>query len=86
MKIWYFLQWQWRQFETWQKFWMFAMFLFGCSLSASDERKVYFLYPAVAIVFAFILKWIFYDGIRNAWAEFNKEQEKIVDIMKDPPK
>ena len=85
-KILYFLQWQWRQFETWQKFWMLAMFLFGASLSASEERRPYFLYSALAIVLAFVLKWVLYDGIRNAWIRFNEEQQKLVDIMKDSPK
>lgn len=84
MKIWYFLQWQWRQFETWQKFFMLAMFLFGCSISASDSRKVYFITPALCIVGGFVLKWAVYDGIKNAWAKYNKEQEEIVSILKDP--
>lgn len=86
MKILYFLQWQWRRFETWQKFWMLSMFLFGAGLVASEERKAWFLYPACAIVLCFVLKWVFYDAVRHAWAEFNKEQQQVIDIMKDTGK
>lgn len=82
-KIWYFIQWQYRRLETWQKWWMFAMFLFGGSFSASPELRPYYLYPAMAIIMGFILKWAVYDGIKNAWAKYNEEQEKIIDILKD---
>lgn len=83
MKIWYFMQWQWRQFETWQRFWLLAMFLGGCAFTAPDHYKAYFILAAGAIVLSFVLKWIFYDGVMNAWHKFNQEQEKMVDIMRD---
>jgi len=83
MKIWYFLQWRWRQFETWQRFWLLAMFLFGCALTAPDAYKQFFAVPAAVIILGYVAKWILYDGIKNAWNKYNEEQEEIVKIIKD---
>ena len=85
-KIWNFVQWQWRQFETWQKFWMLAMFFIGAGTGASDPYKVYLLAAGLGIILVFMLKWAVWDGTRNAWARYNEEQQKIVDIMRDGPK
>jgi hypothetical protein len=82
-KILNFLQWQWQRFETWQKCWMLAAFLMGASVSASEPYKIYLLGAGGAIILGFWLKWAIWDGTRNAWASYNEEQEKIVNIMKD---
>jgi len=82
-KILNFLQWQWKQFETWQKFWMLAMFLIGAGVGASEPYKMYLLGMGAGIIFAFMIKWAIWDGTRSAWARYNEEQEKIVNIMKD---
>jgi hypothetical protein len=34
-------------------------------------------------VLGYVLKWILYDGIKNAWNKYNEEQEEIVQIIKD---
>jgi len=30
-----------------------------------------------------MLKWTFWDGIKNSWLEYNKEQEHLIRIMKN---
>jgi hypothetical protein len=85
MKLWYFLQWQWRQFETWQKWWMVGMFSFGFGLAAksgSTQEMVAYAIAAVIMGGGF-LKAMVWDNIRNQWQLFNKEQEQVVDILKD---
>ena len=83
MKIWYFLQWQWRQFDTWQRFWLLGMFLIGAGVGADQPRGTYFMLTGFAIIAGFVLKWIIWDGISNAWARYNEEQNQIVDILSD---
>ena len=83
MKIWYFLCWQWNQFETWQRCYMFAMFLIGCAFAAPAHMKSWFAIPGTVIILGFVLKWAVYDGVREAWNKYNKEQEEIVQIMRD---
>lgn len=34
-------------------------------------------------VFSYMLKWMFWDGIKDQWLRFNKEQERIVEILRD---
>jgi len=82
MKILHFLQWQWRQFDAWQKWWMVGMFFFGAGVGASDPYQRYLLAIPFLIITLSLLKWILWDGIKHQWAQFNQEQQKIVDIMK----
>ena len=82
-KIWHFLQWQWRQFEFWQKSWILAMFLIGAGFGAPESYKVYPLAVGGAIILGFWLKWAIWDGTRNAYARYQEEQEKLISIMKD---
>jgi len=79
----HFVQWQWAQFELWQKCWIFAMFLIGAGVTAPEPYKIYLLAVGCAIILGFWLKWALYDGTRNAYARYKEEQEKIVSIMKD---
>jgi hypothetical protein len=83
MKIWYFLRWQWRRFEPWQLAYLFAMFLLGCAFAAPEHLRSWFAIPGTAIIIGFVMKWAIYDSIKDAWNRFNKEQEKMVEILKD---
>jgi len=85
MKVWYFLQWQWRQFDAWQKWWMLGMCFLGAGIGvesgSTHERVLYSI--ALVILAGGMFKMVFWDGIKNQWIRFNQEQEKIVNIMKD---
>ena len=88
MKIWYFLQWQWRQFELWQRMWMLGMFFLGAGIGAESgsvhERVFYGI--ALVILAGGMLKMVIWDGIKNQWNQFNQEQQRVIDIMKEVPK
>lgn len=80
-EVWYFLQWQWRQFEFWQKCWIFAMGLVGAGLTASPERRMYFIGAGGAIFLLFMLKWVFWDGTKQAWNNYQEEKNKVIRIL-----
>jgi len=82
-KILNFIVWWWRRLDTWQKGWMAAAFLFGAGLSSSEPYKIYLLAVLPVFVLLTMLKWAFWDSVRNEWIRFNKEQERIVEIMRD---
>ena len=83
-EIFYFLQWQWRKFELWQKAWLFGAMLFGAGLTTSnDNTRSIFFSIALGIYAVCICKWVFWDGISMAWNSYQKEKQQVVDIMKD---
>jgi hypothetical protein len=77
----YFLQWQWQRFEFWQKCYMFAMFMIGCSTSASEPWRIYLFGIGAAVILGFMLKWVVWDGVKGAWSKYQEEKQQIVDIM-----
>ena len=82
MKVIYFLQWWWKKLDTWQKFWIIASYFFGVGLASDGPYKVYLVSILPAFVLLTMIKWLFWDNVKNAWLEFNKEQEHIIKIMK----
>jgi hypothetical protein len=81
-RVFWFLIWWWRKLDTWQKGWMVSAFLFGAGLSASEPYKIYLLAVLPVFVLLSMLKWVFWDSIRNEWIRFNKEQKFIIDELK----
>jgi hypothetical protein len=80
-ELFYFLQWQWRKFELWQKCWIFAMAFVGGGLTAPDTWRIYLIGTGGSIIMFFMLKWTFWDGIQNAWRKYQEEKQQVVDIM-----
>lgn len=81
-KIWDFMCWQWRKFDTWQRWWFLAMFLLGASFSASDPFRAWLAVGAATIIGLYMIKWVVIDGVRDAWRKYEQEQQDIVDIIK----
>lgn len=80
-EIMYFLQWQWRQFEFWQKMYMLAAALAGASVSASAPYDRWLGVTAFSIVMFYFLKWIIWDGVRSAWNNYQEEKDKVIRIL-----
>jgi hypothetical protein len=80
-EVFYFLQWQWRRFEFWQKSWIFAMALIGAGTTAPDTWRLYLLGAGSAIILAFMAKWIFWDGVKSAWNNYQEEKDKVIRIL-----
>jgi hypothetical protein len=85
-KIFNFIVWWWRRLDTWQKGWMAAAFVFGAGLSSSEPYKIYLLSVLPAFILLSMLKWAFWDSIKDEWIRYNKEQEEIVRTLKDGAK
>lgn len=83
-RVFWFLLWWWRKLDAWQKGWMAAAFLFGAGLGASDPYRQYLIGAPLIFVCVTALKWMLWDGIRDEWIRFNKEQQFIIDELKGP--
>lgn len=77
----YFLQWQWRKWEFWQKGWIIAAFVFGCGTTSADPYRAYLMGVPLLFVFSYMLKWMFWDGVKDAWLRYQKEKREVVDIL-----
>lgn len=84
-KVLNFIVWKWKQFDAWQKLWWFACFWLGVYISAqkgsTHEQVAQYLFIASLVVVFF--KWFVWDMIKSSWDDYNKEQERIVEIMRD---
>ena len=84
-KVLNFIAWKWKQYDAWQKLWWFACFWLGGYIAAekgSTHEQVY-QYLFVACLGIVFFKWFIWDMIKSSWDDYNKEQERIVEIMRD---
>jgi Sec-independent protein secretion pathway component TatC len=80
-EVFYFLLWQWRKWEFWQKGWIVCAFVFGAGVSASEPYKPYLIGVPLLFIFSYMLKWMFWDGVRDSWLRYQKEKRQVVDIL-----
>jgi len=84
-KVFNFITWKWRQYDAWQKVWWFACFWLGAYITAekgSTHEQVY-MYLFAGLMAVVFLKWFVWDTVKSSWADYNKEQDRIVEIMRD---
>ena len=82
-EVFYFLQWQWRKWEFWQKGWIVCAFLFGMGLGMEGSMRPIFLGGPLLFIFSYMLKWMFWDSVRDSWLRYQKEKRQVVDILSD---
>ena len=80
-EVFYFLLWQWRKWEFWQKGWIVACFVFGAGLGSSHPYRVYLIGAPLIFFCTYALKWMFWDGVRDSWLRYQKEKRQVVDIL-----
>lgn len=82
MEIFRWINWQWRQFETWQKAWITGAFFFGAGIGTEGLlRSVLFGIP-LAIFFGYTFKWWFYDPALASWREYKRQRDTLFDEIK----
>ena len=77
------LRWQWRKWETWQKFWIVGFFFFGAGVSASEEYKPYVFAIPVSIFFFYTGKWWVWEPIKESYENYQKERQGLFDTIKN---
>ncbi len=80
------IRWVWSRQETWQKWWLFAMFWLGAGLSASHNIQPYIM-AIPALIFGFYLtKWAVWDAFRSSWAKYRQHRNELLTTIKDSDK
>lgn len=76
-------RWVWSRQETWQKWWLFGMFLVGASINAEGVQHQYLLGVALAIFGFHLLKWAVWDAFRASWAKYKQERNNLLTTIKE---
>lgn len=83
MEIIRFLQWQWRQFDTWQKWYFLALFCLGFGLATDNPiHKEYMLMTGGGIIFVLLFKWAVINSTIDAYKEYKKQRDSLFDEIK----
>ena len=82
-KIWNFLVWKYKQYDSWQKLWWLGCFFMGGYIGADKDslHSTVWLYMAMVSFAVTFFKWFVYDMIRESWNDYQDEQKKIIDIL-----
>ena len=79
MEILRFLQWQWRQFDTWYRFYLLAICLISFGFGSENEL----VYKAgFGIIFLMLCKWLFVDQTMKSYNEYKRQRDGLFDEIK----
>jgi hypothetical protein len=77
-----FIRWHWRNYETWQKWWLFAFFMLGVGLGRDEPSRYYFWSVAICIFLFYTGKWWIWDATKNSWQKYQKEKQDLFETIK----
>lgn len=78
-----FIGWTWSKFETWQKMFVFSMFLQGVALPMSKPWDLAVSGLGLTIILAYLLKWMVWDGVKTSWAKYKTHRNELLTTIKD---
>lgn len=79
MEILRFLQWQWRQWDTWYRFYLLAIFLISFGFG-SEQEIVYKV--GFGILFLMLCKWLFIDQTKKSYEEYKRQRDGLFEEIK----
>jgi hypothetical protein len=83
MEIVRFLQWQWRQFEMWQKCYFVALFCLGFGLATDNpEHKEFMLTLGGGIIGLMLVKWAVVDSTIKSYNEYKRQRDGLFKEIK----
>ncbi len=77
------VSWVWRNWETWQKLWVVAMFFVGASVTASEQARPYLLAVPITIFFCCTFKWMVWDGFKSSWGKYKQHRNSMFETIKE---
>lgn len=80
------VRWTWRNWEPWQKMFMFAMFLQGAGWGLGGDYGIYITSLGVIIVFSYIFKWFVYDSMKASWNKYKEHRNELLTTIKNSEK
>lgn len=80
------VSWTWRNWEPWQKLFMFAMFLQGLGWGMGGDYGWYVTITGMAIVLGYFLKWFVYDSMKASWSKYKEHRNELLTTIKHSEK
>lgn len=76
------IRWVWNKQETWQKWWLVAMFFLGMGWGAEGlAQKIIWAVPIVIFAF-YMTKWAVWDAFRSSWAKYKAHRNELLTTIK----
>lgn len=79
-------RWTWQQQETWQKWWIFAMFCLGAGWSAEGMAQTIILGISISIFGFYFAKWAIWDAFKSSWAKYQEHRNSLLTTIKTSDK
>jgi hypothetical protein len=79
MEIIRFLQWQWRQFDTWYRFYLLAICLISFGYGSEND---YVIKAGFGILFLMLSKWLFIDQTIKSYNEYKRQRDGLFKEIK----
>ena len=77
-----FFSWSWKNFETWQKTYIFAMLIQIVGWVSPDPYGLILVSISMTIILSYCFKWFVYDSIKSSWLKYKKEKSQLFDTIK----
>lgn len=82
-EIFKFVYWRWSKFETWQKMFVFSMFLQGIALPLDRPWDFYVSGLGMLIILFYFAKWVIWDGVKKSWSDYKQHRNELFTTIKN---
>ena len=79
MEIIRFLQWQWKQLDTWYRFYLLSIVLISFGFCSDNEIAIK---AGLGIIFLMMSKWLFIDQTKKSYNEYKRQRDGLFDEIK----
>ncbi len=80
------MRWVWNKQETWQKWWIVAMFCLGAGWNLSGTAQMVVWGISCAIFAFYITKWAVWDAFKGSWAKYREHRNELLTTIKTSDK
>lgn len=77
------LSWVWRNWETWQKLWVVALFFIGMSLGLEGTARNVVIIIPITIFGYFMFKWAVVDTFKSSWTKYREHRNELLTTIKN---
>ena len=81
-----FIVWQWNQWQTWQKGYIFGAFILGVSIFVPEPYSMYLVAVPMTMLFVWTFKWAVWNQLMESWNKYQTEKRELFTNIRDSHK